>query len=452
MKVVLIGYRGTGKSTVGRILADRLGLPFYETDAMVETRAGRSVPAIFAEEGEAGFRILERAVVAGLADADGVVATGGGAVLDPANVAALRRGGRVVLLEADAETITERTRRSDRPPLTTLPPADEVAVLLARRRPHYCAAADFVLSTAGLTPTEAAAAVLSLLKGCERNPRVMDGFRLPPDEADRLCSLRPATGLYGISGHPCLHSRSPELYTALFATYGIDAAYTFFDHPEFAEILRAARALGVRGLSVTVPHKAAALAAANEADPHAQAIGAANTLVFCGDEVRATNTDWTGVRRPLEDIGGGAGTAVVLGAGGAARAAVYALIDLGCEVTVLARDLGQAERLAGRFGCRAGKIRDFAGMTPPDVVVHATPVGMGTDPHSLLSADDLDPATTVFDLVYTPQETPLLRAAAERGCRTIPGTEMFVYQACEQFRHMTGIQVRPETVREVLGL
>ncbi|QSZ67569.1 bifunctional shikimate kinase/shikimate dehydrogenase [Methanofollis aquaemaris] len=450
MKVVLIGYRGTGKSTVGRILADRLGLPFYDTDAMVEARAGRSIPAIFAGEGEEGFRALECAVVADLAGVDGIVATGGGAVLDPANVAALRRGGRVVLLEADAETIAERTTGSDRPPLTPLPLTDEVAALLARRRPYYCAAADFAFSTAGLTPAETADAVLALLAGRERDLRVMEGFCLPSGEADRLLALEAATGLYGIAGHPCLHSRSPELYTALFAAYGIDAAYTFFDHPEFGEVLRAARALGVQGLSVTVPHKAAALAAADEVDSHAQAIGAANTLVFCGDQVRATNTDWTGVRRPLE--GTGARTAVVLGAGGAAAAAVYALLDLGCEVTVLARNLRQAEGLAGRFGCGAGEIRDFTRITPPDVVVHATPVGMGTDPRALLSAADLDPATTIFDLVYTPQETPLLRAAAARGCRTIPGTEMFVYQACEQFLHMTGIQVGPEAVREVLGL
>ncbi|QYZ79535.1 bifunctional shikimate kinase/shikimate dehydrogenase [Methanofollis formosanus] len=450
MKVVFIGYRGTGKSTIGRVLADRLGLPFYDTDAMVEARAGRSIPAIFADEGEDGFRALERAVIAGLADVDGVVATGGGAVLDPANVAALRRGGRVVLLEADAETVAERTKGSDRPPLTALPPADEVAALLARRRPYYCAAADFALSTVGLTQAKTADAVLGLLAGRERDLRVMDSFRLPPGEADRLLTLGPATGLYGIAGHPCLHSRSPELYAALFEVYGIDASYTFFDHPEFGEILRAAHALGVQGLSVTVPYKAAALAAADEADPHARAIGAANTLIFCGDEIRATNTDWIGVRRPLE--GSEARTAVVLGAGGAAAAAVYALIDLGCEVTVLARNLRQAGVLAGRFGCEAGEIRDFGEMETPDVVVHATPVGMGTDPRTLLSADDLDPATTVFDLVYTPQETPLLRVAAARGCRTIPGTEMFVYQACEQFLHMTGIQVGPEAVREVLGL
>jgi len=101
------------------------------------------------------------------------------------------------------------------------------------------------------------------------------------------------------------------------------------------------------------------------------------------------------------------------------------------------------------FGCGAGSLQDF-GRIRPAIVVHATPVGMAGDPRSLLSPGDLDPSMTVFDLVYTPAETPLLRAAAARGCLTIPGTEMFVYQACEQFLHMTGIAVEPGIVREVL--
>ena len=105
MKVVLIGYRGTGKSTVGRLLADRLGLPFIDTDTLVEARAGKPIPAIFAADGEEGFHALEREVCAGLAAAQGVIATGGGAVLDPENVAALRHGARVFLLEGPPEEL-----------------------------------------------------------------------------------------------------------------------------------------------------------------------------------------------------------------------------------------------------------------------------------------------------------------------------------------------------------
>ncbi|MDD4254740.1 MAG: shikimate kinase [Methanofollis sp.] len=448
MKVVLIGYRGAGKTTVGMMVARRLSLPFLDTDALVEERAGISIPAIFATAGEAAFRSLEREVIAGLADFRGVIATGGGAVLDPENVAALRRGGTAVLLEADPEEVITRTAASDRPSLTGLPPEEEVRALLRTRRPFYLAAADICAGSGGRRPDRVADEIIANLAGRPGPISLPVGFSLPPGETERLAALGPATGLYGIAGHPALHSRSPLLYNALFARYGMDARYTFFDHPDFGAVLDTARSLGVRGLSVTIPHKEAALAAADEADRHAAAIGAANTLVLCGDHVRASNTDWAGVRRPLEGVA--AERAVVLGAGGAAAAAVYALLSLEYGVTVLARDAARAEALAARFGCESGAIRDI-GRFRPEVVVHATPVGMAGDPRSLLAPEDLRPGTTIFDLVYTPKETPLLRTAAARGCRTIPGTEMFVYQACEQFLHMTGIRVEDRTVREVLG-
>ncbi|MDK2975135.1 MAG: shikimate dehydrogenase [Methanofollis sp.] len=449
MKVVLTGYRGTGKTMFGRMLAGCLGLPFVDTDEAIERRTGMSVRELFAASGEAGFRAAEREAIAGLADFSGVVSTGGGAVLDPANVAALRKGGTVLLLEASAETICGRIGGSARPPLTGLSPEDEVRALLAMRRPFYRRAADFCVDTGAHQPGEVVEALLALLDGRRRDPAAFARFQMPEGEAERLAALGNATRLYAICGNPCLHSRSPALWNALFERYGIDARYTWLGHPDFDTILAGAQALGVQGLSVTIPHKEAAFLAADRADPHAEAIGAANTLFLRCGEVSASNTDWIGVRRPLEGVP--PGRAVVLGAGGAASAAVYALLDLGCETTVLARNADAAAALASRFGCASGSLRDF-GAIGPEIVVHATPVGMEGDARSLLSPPDLDPSMTVFDLVYTPAETPLLRAAAARGCRTIPGTEMFVYQACEQFLHMTGIAVGPETVREALGI
>ncbi|TAJ45347.1 shikimate kinase [Methanofollis fontis] len=449
MKVVLIGYRGTGKTVVGRLLARRLGLPFIDTDAATEGRAGMSIPAIFERLGEEAFRAIERSVIAGLADEEGVISTGGGAVLDPANVAALRRGGTVVLLHAPASVIAERIAGSDRPPLTALPPDEEIREVLAIRRPYYLRAADICVDTAALTPGEVAEAVLDHLHASGRDIGILDGFSMPSGERKRLASLPAPTRLFGIAGHPVLHSRSPELWNALFAECGLDAHYTFLGHPDFSAVLDAAVGLGVQGLSVTIPHKESALNAADRADPHAEAIGAANTLLIRCGMCCASNTDWIGVRRPLDGVL--PGRAVVLGAGGAAAAAVYALLDLGCEVTVLARNPEQSRALAGRFGCDSGTMQQF-GVIRPEIVIHATPVGMGGDPGSLLSPADLLPSMTVFDLVYTPAETPLLRIAAELGCRTISGTGMFVYQACEQFLHMTGIRVLPERVREVLGV
>ncbi|MDD4567649.1 MAG: shikimate kinase, partial [Methanoculleus chikugoensis] len=134
MKVILIGFRGTGKTSVGRILAARLGLPFYDTDALIEQRAGMPIPEIFRRAGEAHFRALEREVVALLRDVEGVIGTGGGTVCDPTNVADLRRHGRIYLLTAPPGVIHERIAGSNRPGLTDLPPEEEVCTLLLRRK------------------------------------------------------------------------------------------------------------------------------------------------------------------------------------------------------------------------------------------------------------------------------------------------------------------------------
>ncbi|HUK38396.1 MAG TPA: shikimate kinase, partial [Methanomicrobiales archaeon] len=118
MRVVLTGFRGTGKTTVGGILAARLGLPFIDVDRLVEERAGRKIPRVFREEGEAGFRRMERDAIASLPGGDSVVSAGGGAVIDPVNVENLRRGSLVFLIQAGEETLSARIGTSDRPSLT----------------------------------------------------------------------------------------------------------------------------------------------------------------------------------------------------------------------------------------------------------------------------------------------------------------------------------------------
>ncbi len=207
------------------------------------------------------------------------------------------------------------------------------------------------------------------------------------------------------------------------------------------------RDLGVRGLSVTIPFKEEVMGYLDEIDEDARAIGAVNTVVQCGGVLHGYNTDWLGIRAPLADLRGS--RAAVLGAGGAASAAVYALRSLEMEVTVLARTREKADRLASRFGCRAGPLASFRDLDP-DVVVNATPVGMHPDHSSLLAAEDLREGMTVFDLVYTPPETPLISLARRAGCRVIHGTEMFIHQAREQFMHVTGIQVPEALIRELV--
>jgi shikimate kinase len=167
MNIVLVGLRGSGKTSVGRILADRLGWPFLDTDAEVEREAGRSIRDIFEEDGENRFRDIEERVVRRVSERDGtVIATGGGVVLRSANVEALRKNGFVAHLDAPPETLVERiagdsSTPSRRPPL--LPGNDdatEMRRLAEARAPLYAAARDMVLDTSRLSPEEAAEAIL----------------------------------------------------------------------------------------------------------------------------------------------------------------------------------------------------------------------------------------------------------------------------------------------------
>jgi len=459
VRIILTGFRGTGKTTAGTILAEKLGLPFLDTDRIIEDRAGKKIPVIFREKGEPGFRELERQAIAALPPGDVVVGTGGGAVLDPVNVENLRRGSLVFLLQAGEETIARRIGGSDRPSLTGRAPADEVGELLRERQPAYLRAADFCIGTEGKPPAAVAEEMARVMQegptsrlSRESGMRFIGKLPLPESDRTALAALHggkgdePA-GICAIAGYPCSHSRSPALWNRLFARYGLPYLYTSLEWPDIAEIIRAARELGIRGLSVTIPFKEAVAGLLDGIDPDARAIGAVNTVVQCGGVLRGYNTDWLGVREPLRDLHGA--RAVVLGAGGAAAAAIYALLSLDMEVTVLNRTPEKAEQLAGRFGCRAGPLTSFRAVSP-DVVVNATPVGMHPDRSSLLSADDLDEGTTVFDLVYTPPETPLLAIARKAGCRVIPGTEMFIHQAREQFFHVTGIRVPEALVRELV--
>ncbi len=454
MKIVLVGFRGTGKTSVGRILANRLRVPFFDADVLVERRAGMPITEIFGEYGEAHFRTLEREVIASLRTVEGVIGTGGGAVMNPENVADLRWNGTVFLLSAAPDIIHGRIAGSDRPGLTALPPAEEVRTLLAQRKEAYLGAADACIDTGTRTPVEVAdmilrqiggEAVLSPDKQRERDD-LLGKFGLTA--VREMIERDPGLRVCGIAGNPCAHSKSPLLYNRLFAHFGMRYHYTRFEWPDAGTIIRLANLLPLKGLSVTIPFKADVMRHLDEVDDHAAAIGAVNTVVRCGGRMYGHNTDWLGVRAPLVHRRGG--RAVVLGAGGAAAAAVYALISLDMDVTVLSRTPDAAQRLAGRFGCRWGRLEDFKG-SDADVVVHATPVGMEPDTRSLLAPRDLERGTTVFDLVYTPPETPLIRAAMEAGCETIPGTEMFVHQAAEQFRLITGITVPPALVREMLA-
>jgi shikimate dehydrogenase len=256
------------------------------------------------------------------------------------------------------------------------------------------------------------------------------------------------TKVFGVIGDPVAHSRSPPLFNALFERYHLPHRYIRMASPSVSLLLDLARARDFRGLSVTIPHKQTVIPHLDEVDTVAERIGAVNTILFCGGRSYGSNTDWRGIRHPLSHLSGR--PAVVLGAGGAAAAVIYACQDLRMPVVVLNRSPERARILAERFGCESGPLSEFPRYSP-EVVINATPVGMEPDTRSPIPGEWLTPEMTVFDLVYTPPLTPLLRSAKKKGCAVISGMQMFMHQAREQFRIFTGILPPESLIQEMMS-
>ncbi len=255
-------------------------------------------------------------------------------------------------------------------------------------------------------------------------------------------SARPidaATTLYGVFGDPVAHSLSPAMHNAAFAALGVNSVYLAFGSPEIAPCTAAMRTLGFGGASVTIPHKVAIMPLLDEIDASARRIGAVNTVVNRGGRLLGSNTDAHGALQALRahtEITGR--TAVVVGAGGAARAVAFGLKDAGGRVTVVNRSAARGEALAQRVGADFRPLAEAVGLSC-EILVNTTPIGMARFGDALpVPAALLQPGMVVMDIVYTPLKTPLLAAAAARGCRTIPGTAMFVLQGARQFELWTG--------------
>jgi shikimate dehydrogenase len=248
------------------------------------------------------------------------------------------------------------------------------------------------------------------------------------------------TATCGIVLHPAGHTRSPAMHNAAFAALGIDAVYTAFDvtPQQLGAAITGARALGIRQLAVSIPHKQAVLAHLDEVDDTARRIGAVNTVTLRHGQLVGSNTDWLGAVRALESAGPLAGRrAVVLGAGGTARAVTWGLLERGAAVTVLNRTVERARALADDLGADgAGALEDLA-MLDADVLINTTSVGLESD-ESPVAAGVHAANCVVLDAVYQPERTRLLRDAEAAGARTIAGKWMLVHQAAEQIRLWTG--------------
>lgn len=258
-----------------------------------------------------------------------------------------------------------------------------------------------------------------------------------------------------VLGHPVGHSRSPAMHTAALAELGLGEEWSYeaidLAPDAFAAAVEAMPAEGFAGANVTVPHKGAALALADGLSETAREIGAANTLVFADGEVRAENTDAEGLLRALPGSIDGR-RALVLGAGGAARAIVWALVREGAEVAVWNRTELRSQHLCEELGGESLREPDPVGF---ELIVNSTAVGLhGEDPFAELplTRAAFNPAQTVVDMVYGSGPTALLRAAEEAGATVVDGIEVLVQQGALSLEIWTGRPAPLDTMRTAARL
>ncbi len=273
------------------------------------------------------------------------------------------------------------------------------------------------------------------------------------------------TKVCAVIGNPVEHSLSPAIHNAAFEKLGLDYAYVAFRVEDIAAAMTGMRALGnFRGLSVTIPHKTAIMECLDEVDEVARNIGSVNTVLKEDGLLKGSSSDGPGALKALADRGADpAGKRVlILGTGGAARAVSFTLATmenppeislLGVipdELDALARDLkDKTPASISETGLDEASLRK--GVGDAGIIIHCTPVGMHPKiEDTLIPKGLLTPEHVVFDIVYTPRETRLIREAKEVGCKTIPGLEMFVNQAVVQFELWTGETAPIDVMRRVV--
>ncbi len=276
------------------------------------------------------------------------------------------------------------------------------------------------------------------------------------------------TGVVGVIGDPIEHSRSPQMHNAAFAKAGLDYVYVpFHVRPDdLARAIAGFKALNVVGINVTLPHKQAVIPYLTSISREAKLIGAVNTLTFLEDGIHGDNTDAPGVLRALEDDGNLSvpvgENVVVLGAGGAARAIVVAFALAGvASITIANRTTEKAIALAEEMQQKTGISMHGMGLADARVadavrqstlLVNTATASMDLTQPLLISVDWLQPNAIVYDIVYTPPVTPLMAAAAARGCQTLGGIGMLIHQGAIAFEKWTGVIPCTQTMQQALSI
>jgi 3-dehydroquinate dehydratase/shikimate dehydrogenase len=276
----------------------------------------------------------------------------------------------------------------------------------------------------------------------------------------RYESIDADTEVYGVIADPVGHSMSPIIHNAAFSAMGMNRVYVPLRVPSdyLEQFIREAPELGIRGLSVTIPHKENVMAMLTKIESGARKIGAVNTVVFDGDDVIGYNTDLYAAMLSLaEAVDEDADSkwmdgkrVLILGAGGVARAIAMGVVDRGAKLQITSRTYERAMGLASEMKCEAIEWEERH-QASPDVLINCTPVGMHPEVNETpFEESGISRRMIVFDTIYNPEQTLLLKTARENGCKTVSGVEMFVKQAELQFKFFTDKEAPSDVMRDTL--
>ncbi|KAA8536927.1 hypothetical protein F0562_029405 [Nyssa sinensis] len=280
--------------------------------------------------------------------------------------------------------------------------------------------------------------------------------------------INPVTKVYGIIGKPVGHSKSPLLFNEAFKKVGLNSVYVHLLVDDVAKFFNTYSSVDFAGFSCTIPHKEVALVCMDEIDPIAKKIGAINNIVRRPDgTLTAYNTDYIGAISGIEDgLRGSNGSHpatgsplagklfVVLGAGGAGKSLAYGAKQKGARVVVANRTFERAKELADKVGGQAMTLAEVDNFHPEEGMILANTTSVGMKPNidaTPISKEALKHYTLVFDAIYTPKDTRLLREARECGCTIVYGTEMLIRQGFEQYKNFTGLPAPEELFRELMS-
>ena len=250
------------------------------------------------------------------------------------------------------------------------------------------------------------------------------------------------TKLYCIIGNPVDHSLSPQMHNAAFRKLKLNNVFLAFKIESIRQAIAGLKDIGCRGIVVTVPFKEKVIEFLDDLDKAAEKIGAVNAVRCDNGKLTGTNTDWTGAIKCLEEKTDLKDKRVaVLGAGGASRAVIYGLKQKGAKVVLLNRTVEKAEKLAAEFNLQdVYPLSDTSGLKDADIIINTTSVGMHPDDNaSPIPGHVIGNNQTVFDIVYTPHWTALLKSAADINAQVVFGYKMVLYGGAEIFRFFTGV-------------